>query len=97
MVTIIKSEVATSNFFMYICNMETKDFITIYKDRCSKLLSELSTLTVEEARGRYKGLWDGCPIELHIDDFSVIKELEARFPDFHIEGVTKKTYNITIK
>jgi hypothetical protein len=73
------------------------DFITIYEERCKQLLSDLPKLTVEEVRIRYKELWSGCPIELHIDNFSIIKKIENHFPNFHIEGVTKRTYIIDIK
>ena len=76
--------------------MITNNFIKTYNDRCEALLSDLHNLTVEEARKRYKALWDGCPPELHIDDFSVIKKLESHFKDFHIEGVTKVTFSIPV-
>lgn len=74
----------------------SKEFIDIYNDRCKLLLSELGHLTVDEVRVRYKNLWDGCPAELHIHDFSVIKKIETIYPNFHIEGVTKKTFKIHI-
>ena len=77
--------------------MMSKEFIHIFKNRCNLLLSELDHLRVEEVRVRYKSLWDDCPVELHIDDFSVIKEIESRFSDFHIDGVTRKIFTIPIK
>jgi hypothetical protein len=72
------------------------NFTEEYSRRVKELRNDLPNLTVEEVRYRYKKLWDGCPIELHIDDFSLINEIESKFPDFHIEGITKKTYNIPV-
>jgi len=76
---------------------ENEEFIAIFNNRCNLLLSELEHLKVEEVRDRYKSLWNDCPVELHIDDFSVIKEIESRFSDFHIDGVTRKRFTIPIK
>lgn len=81
----------------YYVNSMNNEFITIYEERCKSLLSDLPKLTVEEVRVRYKELWSGCPIELHIDNFSIIKKIENHFPNFHIEGVTKRTFIIDIE
>jgi hypothetical protein len=72
------------------------DFFEIFNKRREQLISDLDLITVEEARVRYKNLWSGCPTELHIDEFTIVKLLENKFPDFHIEGVTRKTYTISV-
>jgi hypothetical protein len=77
-------------------NTHADQFVDVYKKRYKSLETDLPKLTVEECRMRYRSLWDGCPIELHIDDFSLIKKIENHFPDFHIEGVTKMTFTIPI-
>jgi hypothetical protein len=72
------------------------DFPKIFNERCDALINDLPNITVEECRERYQKLWDGCPIELHIDAFGTIKKIEEHFPDFHIEGVTIKRYDIPV-
>ena len=71
-------------------------FLKLHEKRRQKLVDDIPYLTVEEARERYRLLFEGCPIELHIDDFSIIKILEKKFKDYHIEGVTKRTFKIKI-
>lgn len=74
----------------------SKTFLKVFDRRVEELRIDMPQLTVEQARERYKALWNGFPIELHIDHFGILRELENRFPDFHIEGVTRKTHTINI-
>ena len=76
--------------------MDSETFVKVFHKRMEQLRADMPNLTVEEARARYKALWHCCPVELHIDDFTLIKELEKQFPDFHIEGVTRRTFRIPV-
>lgn len=76
--------------------MDSETFLKVFDYRVEQLRKDMPYLTVEQARERYKALWNCCPIELHIDHFGILKELENQFPNFHIEGVTRKTYTINI-
>jgi hypothetical protein len=76
--------------------MDSETFVKVFHKRMEQLRSDIPNLTVEEARARYKALWHCCPVELHIDEFTLIRELEKQFPDFHIEGVNRRTFTIPV-
>lgn len=74
------------------------EFMEIFKERSDKLYNDYKNLTVEEARERFRRLFDDIPISISINPYGLRNILENHFPDFHIlgENGTKHIFKIPI-
>jgi hypothetical protein len=71
------------------------EFLEVYKQRVLNLYTKYENLTVEEARIKYRKLFDDCPVGLLINPFGLENDLKKHFPNFW-DSSNSRTYKIQI-